>query len=80
MVELNRAVAVANAHGAERGLAIMDAVDLPDYPLVPAVRGELLSRLGRNAEARAEFERAAAMTRNARQRDLFAARAAALGG
>ncbi len=80
VVELNRAVAVANAHGAERGLTIVDAVDLPDYPLLPAVRGELLSRLGRDAEARAEFERAAAMTRNARQRDLFAARAAALGG
>ena len=78
VVELNRAVAVANAYGAERGLAIVDAIDLPDYPLVPAVRGELLSRLGRDAEARAQFERAAAMTRNARQRELFAARAAAL--
>jgi RNA polymerase sigma factor (sigma-70 family) len=78
VVELNRAVAVANAHGPERGLAIVDTVDLPDYPLVPAVRGDLLSRLGRNAEARTEFQRAAAMTRNARQRELFAARAAAL--
>jgi RNA polymerase sigma factor (sigma-70 family) len=79
VVELNRAVAVANAHGPARGLAIVDAVDLPNYPLVPAVRGELLSRLGRDAEARAEFERAAEMTRNARQRSLFQARAAALG-
>jgi RNA polymerase sigma factor (sigma-70 family) len=80
VVELNRAVAVGNAHGAIRGLAIVDAIDLPDYPLVPAVRGELLSRLGRNAEARAEFEHAAAMTHNARQRSLFEGRAAALGG
>ncbi|HEY7273483.1 MAG TPA: RNA polymerase sigma factor [Actinoplanes sp.] len=80
VVELNRAVAVGNAHGAIRGLAIVDAIDLPDYPFVPAVRGELLSRLGRNAEARAEFEHAAAMTRNARQRSLFEGRAAALGG
>ena len=80
VVELNRAVAVANAHGAVRGLAIVDAVELPDYPLVPAVRGELLSRLGRDAEARTEFERAAALTRNARQRSLFEARAAALDG
>jgi RNA polymerase sigma factor (sigma-70 family) len=79
VVELNRAVAVGNAHGATRGLAIVDAIDLPDYPLVPAVRGDLLSRLGRNAEARAEFERAAAMTRNDRQRGLFKARAAELG-
>ena len=79
VVELNRAVAVANAHGPARGLAIVDAVDLPNYPLVPAVRGELLSRLGRDAEARAEFERAAEMTRNARQRSLFQARATALG-
>jgi RNA polymerase sigma factor (sigma-70 family) len=79
VVELNRAVAVGNAHGAARGLAIVEGVDLPDYPLVPAVRGDLLSRLGRNAEARAEFERAAAMTRNDRQRGLFEARAAELG-
>jgi RNA polymerase sigma factor (sigma-70 family) len=79
VVELNRAVAVANAHGPARGLAIVDAVDLPNYPLVPAVRGELLSRLGRDAEGRADFERAAEMTRNARQRSLFQARAAALG-
>jgi RNA polymerase sigma factor (sigma-70 family) len=79
VVELNRAVAVGHAEGAARGLAIVDGLDLPNYPLVPAVRGDLLARLGRAAEARQEFERAAGMTRNARERDIFAARAAALG-
>jgi RNA polymerase sigma factor (sigma-70 family) len=78
VVDLNRAVAVGNAHGPERGLAIVDTVDLPGYALVPAVRGDLLARLGRTDEARREFERAAAMTRNARERGLFEARAAAL--
>ncbi len=79
VVELNRAVAVAHAHGPRRALEIVDALDLPDYPLVPAVRGDLLARLGRNTEARHEFQRAAAMTRNARQRSLFEARAAGFG-
>ncbi|WP_199752646.1 RNA polymerase sigma factor [Actinoplanes sp. ATCC 53533] len=79
VVELNRAVAVGNAHGPARGLEIVDALVLPNYPLVPAVRGDLLARLGRTAEARQEFERAAGMTRNARERELFEARAAALG-
>jgi RNA polymerase sigma factor (sigma-70 family) len=78
VVDLNRAVAVSNAHGAARGLEIVDALVLPNYPLVPAVRGDLLAKLGRSAEARHEFERAAGMTRNARQRSLFEARAAAL--
>jgi RNA polymerase sigma factor (sigma-70 family) len=84
VVDLNRAVALSNAHnahnahGAARGLEIVDALDLPNYPLVPAVRGDLLAKLGRNAEARHEFERAAGMTRNARERSLFEARAAAL--
>ena len=78
VVDLNRAVAVGNAHGPARGLEIVDALVLPNYPLVPAVRGDLLARLGRTAEARQEFERAAGMTRNARERDLFEARAAAL--
>jgi predicted RNA polymerase sigma factor len=77
-VDLNRAVAVGNAHGAERGLEIVDTLDLPNYPLVAAVRGDLLAKLGRNTEARHEFERAAAMTRNARERSLFEARVAAL--
>jgi RNA polymerase sigma factor (sigma-70 family) len=76
VVDLNRAVAVGHAHGPARGLEIVDALRLPDYPLVPAVRGDLLARLGRDAEARSEFRRAAAMTRNARQRSLFEARAA----
>ncbi|MFI0469682.1 RNA polymerase sigma factor [Saccharopolyspora sp. 5N102] len=78
VVDLNRAVAVGNAHGPARGLEIVDALDLPNYPLVPAVRGDLLAKLGRNAEAQHEFTRAAAMTGNARQRNLFEARAAAL--
>jgi RNA polymerase sigma factor (sigma-70 family) len=78
VVDLNRAVAVGNAHGPARGLEIVDSLVLPNYPLVPAVRGDLLAKLGRIAEARREFERAATMTRNARQRSLFEARAAAL--
>jgi predicted RNA polymerase sigma factor len=78
VVELNRAVAFGNAYGPARGLEIVDALVLPNYPLVPAVRGDLLARLGRTAEARYEFERAAEMTRNTRERDLFEARAAAL--
>jgi RNA polymerase sigma factor (sigma-70 family) len=79
VVDLNRAVAVGHAHGAARGLEIVDALVLPGYALLPAVRGDLLARLGRTAEARQEFERAAGMTRNARERSLFQARAAALG-
>jgi predicted RNA polymerase sigma factor len=78
IVELNRAVAVANARGPAEGLAIVDGLELPQYPLLPAVRGDLLARLGRTEEARHAFERAAAMTRNAREQGLFAARAAAL--
>ncbi|WNV85832.1 DUF6596 domain-containing protein [Umezawaea sp. Da 62-37] len=79
VVDLNRAVAVAHAHGPAHALGIVDALDLPDYPLLPAVRGDLLARLGRSAEAREEFLRAAAMTRNSRERELFEARATALG-
>ncbi len=78
VVELNRAVAVSHAHGPGRALEIVEGLDLPDYPLLPAVRGDLLAKLGRNAEARQEFRRAATMTRNARERSLFEARAAAL--
>ncbi|MEU5948674.1 RNA polymerase sigma factor [Micromonospora sp. NPDC047465] len=78
VVDLNRAVAVGNAYGPARGLEIVDRLVLPSYALVPAVRGDLLAKLGRTAEARNEFERAAVMTRNARQRSLFEARAAAL--
>jgi predicted RNA polymerase sigma factor len=78
VVQLNRAVAVGYAHGPGPALDIVDALDLPNYPLVPAVRGDLLARLGRTAEARQEFQRAATMTRNARECSLFQARAAAL--
>jgi RNA polymerase sigma factor (sigma-70 family) len=80
VVDLNRAVAVGHAYGPARGLEIVDALSLPGYALVPAVRGDLLAKLGRAAEARQEFERAAAMTRNARERALFEARATALTG
>jgi RNA polymerase sigma-70 factor (ECF subfamily) len=81
VVELNRAVAVAFADGPAAGLAIADRlVDVPamqGYHLLPAVRGDLLARLGRLDEARGEFERAAALTKNARERDLLLERAAA---
>ncbi|MFY3745547.1 RNA polymerase sigma factor [Anaeromyxobacter sp. Red801] len=80
VVELNRAVAVAMAFGPAAGLELVDAIadepSLRRYHLLPSVRGELLSRLGRHEEARAELERAAGMTRNARERDLLLARAA----
>lgn len=80
VVELNRAVAVSMAQGPEAGLALVDALAqepaLKDYHLLPSVRGDLLARLGRLPEARAEFERAAALTRNARERELLLKRAA----
>ena len=83
VVELNRAVAVGKAFGAEAGLAIADALrDVPPlrgYAPLHAVRGDLLLQLGRNAEARAEFTRAAELTGNVRERDVLAARAAACG-
>ena len=84
VVELNRAVAYAMTFGPAEGLAIVDAL-APDpalafYHLLPAVRGDLLAKLGRNAEARAEFERAAALTRNSRERALLLARAAGATG
>jgi predicted RNA polymerase sigma factor len=79
VVELNRAVAVAMAFGPQAGLEIVDElVDEPSlrgYHLLPTVRGDLLWRLGRREEARAEFERAAGLTSNARQRELLLARA-----
>ena len=81
VVQLNRAVAVGMAYGAQAGLALVDAIaddpSLQSYHLLPSVRGDLLGKLGRGAEARAEFERAAALTRNARERDLLLQRAAA---
>ncbi len=79
VVALNRAVAVAMAEGPADGLALVEALAaepaLRDYHLVPAVRADLLLRLDRRGEARAEFERAAAMTGNLRERDLLLARA-----
>ncbi|HEX6850847.1 MAG TPA: RNA polymerase sigma factor [Candidatus Polarisedimenticolaceae bacterium] len=84
VVELNRAVAVAMAFGPAEGLALVDALRsepaLAGYHLLPSVRGDLLEKLGRLEEARAEFRRAAEMTRNARERELLSARAAACGG
>jgi RNA polymerase sigma factor (sigma-70 family) len=80
VVELNRAVAVSMAHGPQAGLDIVDGLmseaTLKNYHLLPSVRGDLLARLGRAEEARAEFERAAALTRNARERHLLLERAA----
>ena len=80
IVELNRAVAVGMARGPAAGLAIVDTLtaepSLREYHLLPSARGDLLTKLGRWAEARAEFERAASLTRNARQRDLLSERAA----
>ncbi len=82
VVELNRAVAVGMADGPAAGLSIVDAIDgekaLAGYPMLPAVRGDLLARLGRNDEARHEFERAASLTRNEAERSVFRRRAAAL--
>ncbi|MDI1465915.1 sigma-70 family RNA polymerase sigma factor [Catellatospora sp. KI3] len=78
VVDLNRAVAIANAGDAEAALRIVDGLTLPGYALLPAVRGDLLARLDRAAEARTEFERAAALTRNTRERTLFQSRADAL--
>jgi RNA polymerase sigma-70 factor (ECF subfamily) len=79
VVELNRAVAVGMASGPAAGLALVDALradpSLQDYHLLPSVRGDLLAKLGRQAEARQEFERAASLTRNARERELLLARA-----
>jgi RNA polymerase sigma factor (sigma-70 family) len=81
VVELNRAVAIAMAFGPAEGLALVEALSdepsLERYHLLPAVRGDLLERLGRFDEARAEFEHAAALTRNTRERALLLERAAA---
>jgi len=81
VVELNRAVAVSMASGPQAGLDVVDAlIDEPalrDYHLLPSVRGDLLKKLGRVDEARREFERAASMTRNTRERTLLLERASA---
>jgi predicted RNA polymerase sigma factor len=79
VVELNRAVAVGMALGPEAGLAMVDSLldepSLKTYHLLPSVRGDLLSKLGRSHEARTEFERAASLTKNTRERELLQARA-----
>jgi RNA polymerase sigma factor (sigma-70 family) len=84
VVELNRAVAVSMAEGPEAGLRLVDALRqeraLRDYHLLPSVRGDLLFKLGRRDEARAEFERAATLTGNAREAELLRQRAEACGG
>ena len=81
VVELNRAVAVSMALGPAAGLELVDALtsepSLQTYHLLPSVRGDFLAKLGRLDEARAEFERAASLTRNARERKLMLERAAA---
>jgi predicted RNA polymerase sigma factor len=81
VVELNRAVAHAMAFGPAAGLDLVDELtqepSLKSYHLLPSVRGDLLVKLGRYDEARPEFERAASLTRNARERDLLLERAAA---
>ncbi len=81
VVELNRAVALAMAFGPAAGLELVDALtsepSLKTYHLLPSVRGDLLAKLARFDEARAEFERAATLTRNARERKLLLERAAA---
>lgn len=83
VIELNRAVAVSMAFGPELGLQLVDALvtepALKGYHLLPSVRGDFLFKLGRMEEARAEFEQAAAMTRNARERTFLLDRAKACG-
>jgi predicted RNA polymerase sigma factor len=81
VVELNRAVAVGMAFGPQAGLDLVDVLvaeaSLENYHLLPSVRGDLLRKLGRFDEAREEFERAASLTRNARERGLLLERASA---
>ena len=83
VVELNRAVAVSMADGPQAGLDLVDQLAgepaLRSYHLLPSVRGDLLMKLGRGQEAQAEFERAAVLARNERERQLADARAQAAG-
>ena len=80
VVELNRAVAVSMAYGPAAGLELVDALaetgSLDGYHLLPSVRGDLLAKLGRAEEAREQFERAASLTQNERERSLLLQRAA----
>jgi predicted RNA polymerase sigma factor len=82
VVELNRAVAIAMAFGPAAGLELIDKLasepSLSTYHLLPSARGDLLAKLGRSDEARVEFERAASLTGNVRERELLLRRAAAL--
>ena len=82
VVELNRAVALSMAFGPEAGLEVVDTLinepSLKSYHLLPTVRGDLLEKLGRSQEARTEFERAASLTRNARERKFLLERASRL--
>ncbi|GAA4608144.1 RNA polymerase sigma factor (sigma-70 family) [Actinoplanes octamycinicus] len=84
VVELNRAVALSMAYGPAAGLALLDQLAafpaLRNYHLLPSTRGDLLAKLGRHAEARSELRRAAALTRNERERTLLLDRVAALEG
>jgi RNA polymerase sigma-70 factor, ECF subfamily len=84
VAELNRAVAISMAFGPEAGLEIVDTLtsepSLKAYHLLPTVRGDLLERLGRREEARGEFERAATLARNTRERKFLLERASKLGG
>jgi RNA polymerase sigma factor (sigma-70 family) len=84
VIELNRAVALSMAYGPAAGLALLDQLvavpALRNYHLLPSVRGDFLVKLGRPAEARVEFERAAALTRNTRERTLLLDRAASVRG
>ena len=79
MVELNRAVAISMAFGPAEGLRVVDALrsepSLRSYHLLPSVRGDFLAKLGRFDEARVEFERAASLTNNVRERELLLERA-----
>jgi RNA polymerase sigma-70 factor (ECF subfamily) len=79
IIELNRAVAIGMAFGPAAGLELVDALtderSLQNYHLLPGVRGDLLKKLNRLEEAQAEFERAASLTRNSRERDLLLDRA-----
>jgi predicted RNA polymerase sigma factor len=84
VVELNRAVAIAMAFGPAAGLELVDALtsepSLESYHLLPSVRGDILEKLGRRDEARAEFERAARLTQNAQERKLLIERAERVAG
>jgi predicted RNA polymerase sigma factor len=83
VVDLNRAVAHCMAFGPDAGLALVEEIEqsgaLPNYALLPAAKGDFLFRAGRLAEAKAEFERAAALSRNEREKEFLLKRAAACG-